>query len=130
MSFKFPGSDRFTGRKTAATPSVPDDLRAGIDKASKAFARVSKGRRIPEMPKGRTLSEQDRKSVAAVVEEFTGRKPKGRVNDPEVNQRLTRLFGGGGPTPVGSEGPERPPTVERPPLFRQGGGEGRSTPRW
>jgi hypothetical protein len=84
------------------------------------------------MPTGRPLTDADRKSVARVIEEVTGKKPKGRVNDPEVNQRLARLFGGGAPTPVNNpaseQSPERPPAP--PPVFRQGGQSGRPPPRF
>jgi hypothetical protein len=129
MTFKFPGSDRFSGRsKAQEEPKVPDDIRAVVDKANKTLARLSKGKRIAPMPGPGPLSDSDRKSVVSVVEELTGKKVKGRVNDPEVNQRLGRLFGGNAPSAVGDAGPERPPP-ERPPLYR-GTGSGRPTPRF
>jgi hypothetical protein len=131
MTFKFPGMDRFPGRgKQAREQSrVPDDMREGLDKAKGAFARAAKGRKIPQSPAGRPLSDADRKAVASVVEELTGKKPKGRVNDPEVNQRLGRLFGGGAPTPVSGDAAEAPPP-ERPAVYRQGGQSGRTPPRF
>src|SRR5919201_6185791 len=109
MSFRFPGMDRLPGRgkDRQAQPSVPDDMRQGLDKAKGAFARLAKGQKIPPMPTGRPLTDADRKSVARVIEELTGKKPKGRVNDPEVNQRLGRLFGGGAPAPVSSPASEQ-----------------------
>lgn len=129
MTFKFPGGDRFTsGRKKQEQPALPDDVRAVMDRANKAYARLSKGRSMPPLPSGGPLSDADRKSVARVVEEFTGRKPKGRVNDPEVNQRLGRLFGGGAPAPVHQDGPERPP--DHAPTYREGRTSGRTPPRF
>ncbi|MGH2688526.1 MAG: hypothetical protein ACRDKW_06935 [Actinomycetota bacterium] len=127
MSFKFPGGDRFTsGRKKQDRPALPDDMRAVMERANKAYARLSKGRSLPPLPTGGPLSDADRKSVARVMEEITGRKPKGRVNDPEVNQRLGRLFGGGAPSPVRQDGPERPP--DRSSTYREG--PGRIPPRY
>ncbi|HEY8199799.1 MAG TPA: hypothetical protein VII47_00430 [Actinomycetota bacterium] len=134
MSFKFPGMDRLPGRGThrQVQPSVPDDMRQGLDKAKGAFARLAKGHKIPPMPAGRPLTDADRKAVANVIEELTGKKPKGRVNDPEVNQRLGRLFGGGSPMGVSSSPPEHLPErpAESPPVFRQGGQSGRPPPRF
>jgi hypothetical protein len=103
-------------------------MRQSLDKAKGAFGRLTKGRKIPPMPTGRPLTDADRKAVSNVIEELTGKKPKGRVNDPEVNQRLGRLLGTGMPAPVRDQGPERPP--EPPPVFRQGGGAGRPPPRF
>ena len=133
MSFRFPGMDRTPGRGKSSqggqTPSpVPDDMRQGLDKARGAFGRIAKGRKIPPMPTGRPLTDADRKAVSNVIEELTGKKPKGRVDDPEVNQRLGRLFGGGMPAPVRDQTPERPP--DPPPVFRQGGQAGRPPPRF
>jgi hypothetical protein len=134
MSFRFPGMDRLPGRgKQGQTQSrVPDDMRQGLDKARGAFGRLAKGYKLPPMPTGRPLTDTDRKAVANVIEELTGKKPRGRVNDPEVNQRLGRLFGGGAPTAVSSQppqpSPERPP--DPPPVFRQGGQSGRPPPRF
>jgi hypothetical protein len=130
MTFKFPGMDRLPGRGKPAQEQtrVPDDMRAGLDKAKGAFARAARGRKVPPPPAGRPLSDADRKAVASVVEELTGKKPKGRVNDPEINQRLGRLFGGGVPAPVSGDAPEASP--ERPPVFRQGGQSGRLPPRF
>jgi hypothetical protein len=105
----------------------PADLRAVMERANKTYARLSKGRSLPPLPTGGPLSDADRKSVARVVEELTGHKPKGRVNDPEVNQRLGRLFGGGAPAPV-QDGPERPP--DRAATYRDGPPSGRIPPRF
>jgi hypothetical protein len=133
MSFRFPGMDRFSGRgKGQAASSVPDDMRQGLDKAKGAFGRLAKGYKLPPMPMGRPLTDADRKAVARVVEEMTGKKPKGRVNDPEVNQRLGRLFGGGSPSAVSGQPPQQTPEPppEPPPVFRQGGQSGRLPPRF
>jgi hypothetical protein len=129
MTFKFPGSDRFTGRgKEQEQPKTPDDIRAIVDKANKTLDRLAKGRKIAPMPRPGPLSDSDRKSVVHVVEELTGQKVRGRVNDPEVGQRLGRLFGGSGPAAVRNDGPDRPPP-ERPPVSRQGG-QSRVPPRF
>jgi hypothetical protein len=129
MAFKFPGGDRFTGgSRKQEQPKLPDDMRAIMDRANKTYARLSKGRSLPPLPTGGPLSDADRKSVARVVEELTGKKAKGRINDPEVNQRLGRLFGGGSAAPVRADGPERPP--ERSPTYRQGDQGGRLPPRF